>query len=41
MSNVPASGSNAEQKPANPSTPQQQNQGNPKPADNKPNEQQK
>jgi len=38
MTNTP--GSN-DQKPATPATPQQQTQGTPKPADSKPNEQQK
>jgi hypothetical protein len=44
MTNTPVTGSNTEQKPANPAspaTPQQQNQGTPKPADSKPSEQQK
>ena len=42
MTNVPVSGSTPEQKPATPpATPQQQNQGTPKPAEQKPNEQQK
>jgi hypothetical protein len=41
MTNVPVSGSNTDQKPSTPATPQQQTQGNPpKPAD-KPSEQQK
>ena len=42
MSNAPVTGSTPEQKPAvAPATPQQQTQSTPKPADVKPNEQQK
>jgi len=42
MTDTPVTGSTPEQKPAAaPATPQQQNQGSPKPADTKPNEQQK
>ena len=40
MTNTPVSNASPEQKPVNPSTPQQ-NQGDAKPADKKPGEQQK
>ena len=39
MTNIPVS--STEQKPATPATPQQQTQGTPKPAEDKPSEQQK
>ena len=41
MTNISVTASNAEPKPATPATPRQQTQGNPKPAGNKPGEQQK
>lgn len=43
MTNAPVSGSNAEQKAAAPATPAspQQNQDNPKPAENQPSQQRK
>jgi hypothetical protein len=41
MTNAPVTGSPPEQKPVSPATPQQQNQGSPKPAETKPNQQQK